>query len=432
MKRILISFSIIAVVAAIVVGGTSAFFSDAETSSGNVFTAGSIDLKIDHVKASYNDQECVTSCEEVGDNLIINGGFETPDVPSGSWAIFPDASQTSWVVEAGDGLEIQDHAAGDPHSGSQLGELDSNNSSIISQTITTVPGGKYKFKFWYSPRPNRPAGDNTIGAIVQVVSDSTILINDTIGATSAGGPTTTWTLHEYNFIATDTSIKIQFSDLGTSTSYGGYLDDISVRTLNCSAFEYEDGGTCTLWNAKDLGQGDTFFNFTDIKPGDHGINVISLHPQSNDAWACLSTSNEQDLDNTLAEPEVELADTMPIGELSPYLQVFVWWDNNINGIYDSGDAYISPITNFGTLGTLALADSSSGPALPGGQTKNLGLSWCAGSMAIPVIDSPFSCDGSGMGNIAQTDSYITDILFYAEQQRNNEGFVCQEPKPNGV
>ncbi len=432
MKRILISLAIIVAVGAIVVGGTSAFFSDSETSAGNVFTAGSIDLKIDHLKASYNGEECVTGCQETGYNLIANGGFEEPDIPYGTWDIYPESDfyLTSWHVESGDGLEIQDHAAGDPHTGGQLAELDSNNSSVIYQVINTVPGGEYNFKFWYSPRPNVPAGDNTIGAIVQIVSDSTILLSDTIGADSAGSSETVWTLHEYNFIATEETTIIKFADAGAiNNSYGGYLDDISVMALDCSDYEYEYGGTCTLWNAKDLGDGDTFFNFTDIKPGDYGINVISLHPQSNDAWACLSTFNEKDLDNTLAEPEVEMGDDLDIGELSPYLQVFAWWDNNANGAYDTGDTYIAPITNFDALGTLALADSNTGSALPGGQTKNLGLSWCAGFMATPVIDTPFVCDGSGMGNITQTDSYTTDILFYAEQQRNNDGFICLPPMP---
>ena len=47
-KKILISLSVIGVVAAIAIGGTIAFFSDTETSTGNTFTAGSIDLKIDN------------------------------------------------------------------------------------------------------------------------------------------------------------------------------------------------------------------------------------------------------------------------------------------------------------------------------------------------------------------------------------------------
>ena len=46
MKKILISLSIIAAVAAVVVYGTTAFFSDTETAIGNTFSAGTIDKAI--------------------------------------------------------------------------------------------------------------------------------------------------------------------------------------------------------------------------------------------------------------------------------------------------------------------------------------------------------------------------------------------------
>ena len=46
MKRIIVSLSIIAAVAAIVIGATTAYFSDTETSKGNTFTAGTIDLAV--------------------------------------------------------------------------------------------------------------------------------------------------------------------------------------------------------------------------------------------------------------------------------------------------------------------------------------------------------------------------------------------------
>ena len=52
-KKILISLSVIGAVAAIAIGGTIAYFSDTETSTGNTFTAGAIDLKIDS-NATYN------------------------------------------------------------------------------------------------------------------------------------------------------------------------------------------------------------------------------------------------------------------------------------------------------------------------------------------------------------------------------------------
>ena len=58
MKRIIVSLSIIAAVAAIIVGATTAFFSDTETSTGNTFTAGAIDLKVDN-HCYYNGAECI-------------------------------------------------------------------------------------------------------------------------------------------------------------------------------------------------------------------------------------------------------------------------------------------------------------------------------------------------------------------------------------
>ncbi|MCK4355403.1 SipW-dependent-type signal peptide-containing protein [Candidatus Parcubacteria bacterium] len=52
-KAILISLSIIAAVGVIAVGGTVAYFSDTETSTGNTFTAGEINLEIDN-QCSWN------------------------------------------------------------------------------------------------------------------------------------------------------------------------------------------------------------------------------------------------------------------------------------------------------------------------------------------------------------------------------------------
>ncbi len=60
MKKIAISLGIIGVVAAIVIGATTAFFSDTETSTGNTFSAGTIDIAID-------DTNPWTSSYKVGD-----------------------------------------------------------------------------------------------------------------------------------------------------------------------------------------------------------------------------------------------------------------------------------------------------------------------------------------------------------------------------
>jgi len=73
-KKILISLSVIGVVAAMAIGGTIAYFNDTETSTGNIFTAGSIDLKVDHIKQTYNDIDCKTcSVTVISDetNIVI-------------------------------------------------------------------------------------------------------------------------------------------------------------------------------------------------------------------------------------------------------------------------------------------------------------------------------------------------------------------------
>src|SRR3990172_8229565 len=59
MKKILISLATIAAVAAIAFGASRAFFSDTETSVGNTFEAGAIDLKVDF-KSSYNGKPGVS------------------------------------------------------------------------------------------------------------------------------------------------------------------------------------------------------------------------------------------------------------------------------------------------------------------------------------------------------------------------------------
>lgn len=63
-KKIIMSLSVIAAVGAAVVGGTGAFFSDTETSTGNTFTAGAIDLKVDS-QQHYNGHECIVNTNDL-------------------------------------------------------------------------------------------------------------------------------------------------------------------------------------------------------------------------------------------------------------------------------------------------------------------------------------------------------------------------------
>ncbi len=84
-KKIIVSLSIVAAVAAVAVGATTAFFSDTETSTGNTFTAGAIDLKVDSDCHYYN----ITSLDN-GNPVYTDVGCTDPDgngpVVMGNWS----------------------------------------------------------------------------------------------------------------------------------------------------------------------------------------------------------------------------------------------------------------------------------------------------------------------------------------------------------
>ncbi len=421
MKRIISSGVMLVALLALVAGGTGAFFSDTETSTGNVFTAGSIDLKVDHTKAYYNGEPCQEKCVEGLNNLVLNGGFETPVLTNGGYAIYPTGALTSWVVESGPGLEIQRNAAGAPQEGFQHAELDSTGSSVISQTLTTVAGQKYRFSFWHSPRPNVGAGDNTIGYEVVVTSGPTTLLTGSVGSLDAGGANTNWKKYTYEFTAVDTATKIVFRDLGSvNNTYGGYIDDVIVTTLTCtSGYTQTPGGYCQLWESKDLTD-ENFFDFQDVKPQDTGSNLISLHVDSNEAYMCLTVANKQDLENTNIDPEVEAGDTTtPAGEMGSHLMVAGWYSDSSG---NKSGLMFGP-TDIKDLASITYADSGSGTTVAPGTTQYVHLEWCMGNMTLS--GNTATCDGNVPNiNQSQTDAFLADLQFYAVQTRNNDKFLC--------
>ncbi len=99
MKTIITSLGMIVFVAAIVAGGTGAFFSDTETSTGNVFTAGAIDLTVDS-EAHYNGSVCTLGDWDENPETPVTGkwvgGNEYPvGLPcSGTWEATNLGAQT--------------------------------------------------------------------------------------------------------------------------------------------------------------------------------------------------------------------------------------------------------------------------------------------------------------------------------------------------
>lgn len=443
--KIIFSLAIIGIVGVSAIGGTVAYFSDTEKSAGNVFTAGSLDLKIDHTYASYNGQECVKDCvPDSGINLVTNGDFETPlvDVNANSgakWNVYPSVAG-GWTVEwrsdiASFGglnrpdpanLELHRGVLGPAHTGAQYAELDTDwygpassqsgepASVKIYQNLATAPGQKYQISFAFAPRPNTAASEN----VLEIKWDGVTV--DTI--TAAGGGSINWTVYTYQVTASQATAKIEFTDQGIPDSEGTFLDDVIVNPVSCS---YQiTGGNCKLWDLKDLDDTDHFWDFSDIKPKDRGVNVLSLHVNDNDAWVCLKAKDIVDNENDRIDPETESGDATDDpngGELSQFIKLFAWDDTNNNGSYDPGE---SPLITANTPLSSAVIGKI---ALPARDTLYVGIAWCFGDQS--VIGQTISCEPPAADavpniNVSQTDSVIANLEAYATQQRNNPNFQC--------
>lgn len=288
-SKVVLSLGMIVFVAALVIAGTGAFFNDTETSTGNTFTAGALDLTVDSV-GHVNGLVCF----------------------DGAWA---SEEAVAWNA---DDEELE-----------ALGDIDAANAAYNEEFPSNVP----------------QAGDD------------------------------------------------------------------------CAS----------TWALTDLGP-ETFFSFSDLKPGDQGENTISLHVENNDAYACIVIDNMVDADNGQTEPELEDGDDeSDVGELSQELRFFAWEDDGDN-IWEDGEQILfsnteGPASDVIDGVVYPLYTPLTGPLL-GAQTHYVGLYWCYGAITVDEGENTLSCDGTPVTNISQTDSLMADFTFYVEQARNNEGFEC--------
>jgi hypothetical protein len=153
-------------------------------------------------------------------NLITNGSFETPDVPTGAYGIFP--SIPGWTTTFGAGIEIQDNVAGSPFDGLQHVELDSSINSGMLQQVAVTAGALYDLSFAYSPRPRVGPASN----IIEVWFDGALL--STVTGDGSNLIDTSWSVLSYNVSPSGNLVNLEFRAMGTSESLGGYIDDVRL------------------------------------------------------------------------------------------------------------------------------------------------------------------------------------------------------------
>jgi len=239
-----------------------------------------------------------------------------------------------------------------------------------------------------------------------------------------------------------------YSDSETSTGNTFTAGDIDLRIDNTSYITDSSGvlvaSPANSWTISDLTD-QLFFSFADVKPGDIGEDTISIHPGSNDAYACMAADITATPDNGINEPESDAGDITAGdgGELQSFLN-FSFWEDDGDNVFEDGEALLPDLQGSAAAifdgGWNTIADSGNGPALDGGSTSYVGKAWCFGTLTpngttqdgvgtgTPLTrgTTGFTCDGSGNNNIAQTDGINVDVSFYAVQARNNGEFLCAD------
>lgn len=152
-------------------------------------------------------------------NLVVNGSFEADAQGANSWNIY--SGLTGWTGGSS-GIELRNNVAGAASDGVNFVELDTRSNSEMFQVISTSSGTWYDLTFDYSPREGVSAVSNPI----QVWWNSTLLTAPAI--TGVGGSSgNNWSPYTFSVLGTG-SDTLKFNAFGTSDSYGGSLDKVSL------------------------------------------------------------------------------------------------------------------------------------------------------------------------------------------------------------
>ncbi len=415
--------------AVIVVGATVAFFNDTETSTGNIFTAGGIDLTVDHTKASYNGEECDTCHLKIVSDSTTKVGA--------SPAVELSFLHALWTADL-DGEHVAGVNTGANDGSKWIWITDGPTFPTLDQDYTFdrsfVWNGVASDAILYLATDNLYTSVKLNGHLIGSTAndDNFQLATEDIFTTAADAAQL-----ESKLVQGTNVLQVTVRNIGGSSNPqvnpAGLLFKLEIDGSCAGAngiYEYQntpDSPTCKLWGPKDLDQSDYYFDFDDVKPGDHGTNLISLHVDDNDAYACLIPNNIHNDENVVVDPELPAGDNastgLENGELGNELEFFLWKDNG-DGAYQNGEQIlVEPGATLPEIQTEMVALQLTG----GGPIGYVGLAWCAGTQTGPTVAQPgnlLNCNGAGMGDIAQTDKLTAFLTAYAEQVRNNPNFSC--------
>lgn len=186
-KKIILSLSVIGIVAAIAIGGTIAYFSDTETSTGNTFTAGTLDLKIDS-ECTYNGQtsdQCGTWTLQDGD-LTSQKFFNFSDVKPGdegeNTVSLHVYDNDAWVCATIENLTNAENGCNEPEIGAEPA-CDQDANGELQNAL--------EFTIWRDGNCDNQYNENDVYLVenADAANGTWALYDSTTGAPLEGGTT---------------------------------------------------------------------------------------------------------------------------------------------------------------------------------------------------------------------------------------------------
>lgn len=163
--------------------------------------------------------------------IIINGGFETPDTPTYVQINAGQNTIAPWVVglhsvDVGDAVG-NGFIVGPAFEGAQFLDLNGLQRGRLTQTFATTPGSLYTVTFAYTDNYYEPSTPAPASATVRLFDGLGDRLNQTITHTGAVAGNYHWTVFNEQFTALQNTTSLEFTSLTTSASghSGGIMLD---------------------------------------------------------------------------------------------------------------------------------------------------------------------------------------------------------------
>jgi choice-of-anchor C domain-containing protein len=211
-----------------------------------------------------NDSPIAVEDTYLGDNIIVNGDFENPDV-EGEFTIL-GAGETigAWSIDSGS-VDLTTNEHWPASEGDQSLNLNGDNAGTISQSFATVTGTTYTVTFDMS------ANGNVNDIVQMIVSAAGVTANYQYDANQNTMTAMNWSPETFTFVATSATTTLEFEGLESSPPWGGIaLDNVQVRAINAELSTDENTAITTdvLANDTDVDSGDA--------PGNFSLDAVSI------------------------------------------------------------------------------------------------------------------------------------------------------------